>query len=393
MTVLGPSGIPGTNTHVHIPPNFSTDTTLDALLAQARSEGLRAVGTSNFFDLQVLPSFIDRARDQGVHPLLGVEMITVDTELEKAGWTINDPANPGRYYLQGRGLNADLVRSGKSETARVIKEANDLRGKTQVELLCHVLQGAGAPFVITAEQITSEVAERNQVPTGWVSLQERHISRAFADRLVALPTGEVEEILRRAFGAAPTAVLSDPGSVQTELRARLLKYGQPAFVADSPVTFAQGHEMALELGGFPAYCAVADGAKPICDYEQPAAELARRILEGNIFAAELITIRNTVKCVDQYVAAFLDAGLLVMGGSEHNTPNRLPLALACLDGPISVFAARAFWEGACVVAAHQDLVARGETGFVSRKGELITDRSRRGELAAHGAELIAATAT
>lgn len=107
-----------TNTHVHVPPNASTDTTLDSLLTQARSEGLRVVGTANFFDMQVFPEFTKRALDHGIHPLLGIEIITFDSDLEAAGWTVNDPQNPGRYYLQGRGLSAARVAAGVSATAR-----------------------------------------------------------------------------------------------------------------------------------------------------------------------------------------------------------------------------------------------------------------------------------
>jgi hypothetical protein len=384
----GSSGVLSTNTHVHVPPNFSSDTTLDQLLAQARSEGVRAVGTSNFFGMQVFPSFMKRAKEFGIHPLLGVEIITVDSELEEAGWTVNDPQNPGRYYLQGRALNADLVAAEASPVARAIRGRNDSRAVEQVGLLSSVLSEAGLPSTVTAKDVAAEVAERNVVPVEWVSLQERHISRAFADRLLLLGSAQRKSVLAKAFGHPPMADLDDAGSIQTELRSELMKFGQPAFVRDSPTSFADGYAMTLELGGFPVYCAVADGADPLCDYERPAEALARRLRERNIHAAELVTVRNTARCVDEYVSAFLAAGLLVTGGSEHNTPHRLPLALTCADGPLSDFASQAFWDGACVLAAHQELMAVGEVGFVDSAGEVAADRTRRVELAAYGAALL-----
>ena len=72
--------------------------------------------------------------------------------------------------------------------------------------------------------------------------------------------------------------------------------------------------------------------------------------------------------VDQYVAAFTRAGLVVMAGTEHNTLDRIPVAVAAADGPISGAAAQAFWEGACVVAAHQLRIAAGEPGYVDSTG-------------------------
>lgn len=265
---------------------------------------------------------------------------------------------------------------------------NDERASQQVEALSALLEEAGLPEGRTAADVMAEVARRNEVPARWVSLQERHISRAFADVLLELEPGDRRAALTRALGHEPTCDLSDAGSIQTELRAELMKFGQPAFVPDSPTSFADGYAMTLELGGFPTYCGVADGVDPICDYEQPADALARRIRDRGIHAAELITVRNTVRCVDEYVAAFRAAGLLVTGGSEHNTPSRLPLALTCADGPLSDFAAEAFAEGACVVAAHSALVARGEVGFVDAAGELAADRVRRADLAECGARLI-----
>lgn len=377
------------NTHVHVPPNASTDNTLDSLLTQARSEGLRVVGSSNFFDMQVLPEFTKRALEQGIYPLLGIEIITYDRDLEAAGWTVNDPQNPGRYYLQGRGLSAARVAAGASATARSIRSENDARAERQVALLSELMVESGLSVEVTAAEVVAEVASRSEVPNSWVSLQERHIARAFADRLLALDIRQRRAVLERAIGRAPRGDLNEAGDLQTEIRATLLKHGQAAFVPDSPITLADGYAMVLELGGIPTYCAVADGASPICDYERPAIALAARIRDRNMQAAELVTARNTRRCVDEYVAAFQDSGLLVMAGSEHNTPHRVPMALTCADGPLSEFAAGAFWEGACVVAAHQDLVARGELGFVDQKGELQADAVRRRELSDYGAALIA----
>ena len=85
--------------------------------------------------------------------------------------------------------------------------------------------------------------------------------------------------------------------------------------------------------------------------------------------AELIPERNDRAVVDAYVSAFRDAGIVVMAGTEHNTQQRIPIAPRCRDGlPPSGMARSLFWEGTCVVAAHQHERANGRPGFVDRDG-------------------------
>ena len=80
------------------------------------------------------------------------------------------------------------------------------------------------------------------------------------------------------------------------------------------------------------------------------------------------------------------AGIVVMGGTEHNTPDRIPVEVACVDGPVSDFARQAFWEATCVVAAHQHQVAQGGMGYVDASGERTS--ATVAELVELGANLI-----
>jgi len=150
-----------------------------------------------------------------------------------------------------------------------------------------------------------------------------------------------------------------------------MKAGRPAFVPESPVSFDDAYQLILGSGGIPCYPTLADGASPVCPWEEPPDALARRVLDVGIHVAELIPNRNAPAVVDAYVAAFRRAGLLVMAGTEHNTRQRIPLEPRCADGSLPSAGARAaFWEATCVVAAHQHLRASGQPGFVDGRGEL-----------------------
>jgi hypothetical protein len=385
------AAIPLVNTHVHFPPNFSAFTTVADAVGTAAAEGARAVGISNFFDQQVYAAFRDQADAAGIVALYGLEFITLDDGLAAAGVRVNDPANPGRMYLCGKGIAPFKQKSPTAERiATEIRSGNDERATAMVAKLADWFLSCGLDTGLTAEVIAYEVAEAAEVPVAWVSLQERHIAKAFQRALFTLSADERAGVLERAYGSASTVDVDNDGALQGELRSRLIKVGTPGYVAEVPLGFADAYSYVLEMDGIPTYPTLADGVSPVCPFEEPAENLAAQLLARGIHAAELIPIRNTVACVDAYVRAFTGAGIVVMGGTEHNTPDRIPIEVACTDGPVSDYARQAFWEATCVVAAHQHLVANGEPGYVDPTGALTGDDpdARRAELIAIGAALI-----
>jgi hypothetical protein len=150
-----------------------------------------------------------------------------------------------------------------------------------------------------------------------------------------------------------------------------MKAGRPAFVQETPLSFDEAYRIVLGYDGIPCYPTLADGATPICAWEAPASAVAERVLARNAFFAEIIPIRNRTEVVDEYVTAYRDAGILVLAGTEHNTPARIPMAPHCVDAPApSPLARAAFVEATCVVAAHQHLRADGRPGYVDGEGRL-----------------------
>ena len=389
------AAIPLVNTHVHFPPNFSAFTTVEDAIGTAAAEGARAVGISNFFDQQVYAEFRDQADAAGIVALYGLEFITLDDDLAAAGIRVNDPANPGRMYLCGKGIAPFKEKSPTAQRiATEIRGGNDERATAMVDKLADWFLTCGLDTGLTAEVIAHEVAYAAGVPVEWVSLQERHIAMAFQRALFTLTDQERAAVLERAYGSASKVDVEDAGALQGELRSRLIKVGTPGYVPEVPLDFADAYRYVLEMDGIPTYPTLADGVSPVCPFEDPAGTLATRLVARGIHAAELIPIRNTVACIDAYVQAFTAAGIVVMGGTEHNTGDRIPIEVACVDGPVSDYARQAFWEATCVVAAHQHLLANGEPGYVDVTGARTGDDAdvRRAELVAIGAALITTAA-
>ena len=378
---------PVVNTHVHVPPNFSAFASVEDVLAAAASEGAKAVGISNFFDQQVYSRFAERAAQAGVLALYGLEFITLIDDLAEAGVRINDPANPGRMYLCGKGIDPFKAKSDAAARIAVsIRRGNDERAARMVEQLTDWFSRCGLESGLTADAIAADVAAAAGVPVEWVSLQERHIARAYEQALSRLSLPERAAVLERAYGGPSRVDGDDAVALQGEIRSRLIKVGTPGFVAEVPLAFEDAYSYVLAMDGIPTYPTLADGVQPVCPFEASPSELAAELLARGIHAAELIPIRNTRACVDAYVKAFTQSGIIVMAGTEHNTADRIPLAVACTDGPVSTGARQAFYEATCVVAAHQHLVASGRPGYVDATGSR-TDATVA-ELAALGASLI-----
>lgn len=218
------------------------------------------------------------------------------------------------------------------------------------------------------------------------------MAMAFQEALFErVPTERRRAFLSRLYGGAEPKAVEEPVKVQGELRSRLIKSGGAAFVPETFLAFGEAYELVLALGGIPCYPTLADGADPVCPYEDPPEELIERLRGRNIHMAEFIPIRNTPAVLERYVRAMRSAGIAVVAGTEHNTLDLLPLEPACTGGaPIGEPLKDIFWEGACVVAAHQFLRLQGEAGFVDEAGKPNANYATANERVAAFARLGAA---
>jgi hypothetical protein len=358
------------NAHVHLPPNFSAFDSVSQAIELAAGQGLWAFGASNYYDYTVYRELEERAREAGIYPLFGLEIISLVPELQAAGVKINDPGNPGKYYLCGKGITEFApMNSAAAALLGTIRENDSRRMSAMVERLSEVCGAAGLSLGLTEAAVKAGIVARHGCPPETVFLQERHVAQAFQEALFAqVPMPERASPLERLFGAASKAP-DDAVTVQNEIRSHLMKAGRPAFVEETFVGFDHAYQLVLALSGIPCYPTLADGANPICGYEDPVESLIADIKRRGIHCAELIPIRNRPEVLEQYVVAMREAGLFVTAGTEHNTPDLIPLQPHCLGSvPVPERLRAIFWEGTCVLAAHQERRRRGEPGFVDGDG-------------------------
>lgn len=378
----GPRPLPRVNAHVHLPPNFSAFESVEQAVRLAAEQGIGALGVSNYYDYEVYGDFVRHARALGVFPLFGTEIICMDEALRKAGTRINDPGNPGKFYLCGKGITRfDEMSPEAARLIGVIRRNDSTRMARMVERMEGLFAARGLRADVDENAVVEMIVRRHGSPRETVYLQERHVAQAFQEALFrkVAPERRIER-LRVVLGAEPTA--GDPEdavSVQNDIRSHLMKAGKPAFVEETFVGFEDAYRLVLELGGIPCYPTLADAASPLCPFEQSPDELIAQVRRRNIHAAEWIPVRNTARVVREYAVKMREAGLALTAGTEHNTLDPIPLDPCCKDGPLPDEARAFFWEGACVVAAHQFLSLHGEAGFVDARGDPNPDYCTAGE--------------
>jgi hypothetical protein len=358
------------NAHIHLPPNFSAFDTVEQAVTLAAEQGVRVLGASNYYDYGVYADFTRIAGQHSVFPLYGLEIIALIDDWVQRGVKVNDPGNPGKMYICGKGISRfDPMSSEAARLLDTIRNKDSERMSRMVERLADVFTESGLDLGLDQDAVKQSIIRRHGSDPNMVYIQERHVAQTFQEALFdRLKEPSRAEFLASLFGN-PSKSPEDPVGIQNEIRAHLMKSGRPAYVPETFVGFDHAYDLILALGGIPCYPTLADGANPICAFEDPVFWLISKIKSCGIHCAEFIPIRNTPEILSNYVLAMRAAGLVVTAGTEHNTLELLPLEPACLNGePIPDNLKDIFWEGACVVAAHQELTSRGEPGFVDNCG-------------------------
>jgi hypothetical protein len=363
---------PKVNTHVHLPPNFSAFETVTQAVESAAHQGVGVLGASNYYDFDVYRNFVAEARRHGIFPLFGLETIVNIDNLARDGVLINDPGTPGKMYLCGRGITRFApMNTDAAALMGIIGNYDAERVTGLCNLMAGIFESAGVNVRLEPEMIADAVATRHGCPRTSVHLQERHVAQAFQEALFeAIPAlDKRERRLKDILGSGFEDDGGDAVAVQEALRLHLMKSGKPAFVESASISFVEGYRLILGLGGIPCYPVLADGTKPITPFEVSLDALVADMRSRNIHATELIPVRNEPDVLRRYVTALRSGGLVVTAGTEHNTLDMIPLVPICARGrPIPDGLEDIFWEGACVVAAHQFLALHNECGYVDGLG-------------------------
>ena len=376
------------NAHLHTPFSFSAFTELNQALDMAVEEGVKVLGINDFYTTAGYSAWASGCKERNLYPLFNIEFISLNEADQKAGLRVNDPGNPGRTYLSGKGLSFpfQLTEPFATQLAEVCAEAN-----AQVQAMCgkvnEILAANDAGFALDFELI------KNNLTKG--SIRERHLAKALRMKLYEACNNnplEIRILFHNLFGGKELkSEINDIAGVENEIRANLLKAGGGAFVPEDSKAFLPMQtvcDIIVAGGGIPTYPFLADDAKGgYTDFENNLERVSTQLTERGFHSVEFITTRNGVELLEKYASYLHDQGFVVTLGSEHNTPAMEPIELFARNNtPLTDRLLQINYEGVCVVAAHQHLVAQGLRGYVDANGQ--ADRSKRAEFIKLGDELI-----
>ena len=364
------------NAHMHTPYSFSAFTDISQALNMAVNENVKVAGINDFYTTDGYSEWAEACAVRKIFPLFNIEYISLNRDDQSAGIKVNDPNNPGRTYLSGKGLAfpAKLEEPYASKLESVRLESN-LQVQKMCDKLNEVLTNSNAGFILDYEDIKSNMTK------GMV--RERHLAKALREKINSRFTAPEDQLLfyKTIFGGK--ALKSDIGNfaaIENEIRGNLLKAGGAAFIPESPEAFLDMDDVCqiiLKSGGIPTYPFLADDNNgKFTEFEAPKETVIEILKSRNICSVEFITTRNSIAVLEEYASYFNKNGFVVTFGTEHNTPAMEPVELFARNNtPLTEILLNINYEGACITAAHQYLVDKEGVGYLDHEGK--PDQTKR----------------
>ena len=327
----------------------------------AVNEEIKVLGINDFYVTDGYDEFAALARRNSIFPLFNIETIALSKELQDRGIRVNDPNNPGRIYLCGKGLNYPSTIQGKCrEMLEGVKTESQRQIVEMLEKLNEWLKETRTDIVLTYDEVRSRFARQ--------LVRERHIAQALRVAIFERYTDDAQrcDALQKIYGGVPSGVdIYHEAALENELRNNLLKSGKRAFVAEDEKAFLsveQALEIIVEAGGMPCYPVLLDDASGnITEFESNKEQLHQNLATLGIHCIELIPQRNRIDIMEPFVRFFYEKNFVVTFGTEHNAPGLTSLTPCCSGNiPLTDFLRLTNYEGACVIAAHQHLQTQGD---------------------------------
>jgi len=355
------------NVHIHTNESFSVFRSPTEAAWKAYRAGLEVFGINDHYTIAGHKEFGEACKILGLKAAFSIEAIAMSEEARIRGERYNDPKNPGRIYLCGKGVIRDLKPdSPGNKLLNLMREALRKRYEKMTEKVNEILQRIDPSLNLTFNDVLK------CTPRGNVT--ERHVAQAVAELLKSrFPDDrDLKEFLRKLFGDIKVDLSSDE-NFQDLIRNELLKAGGPAYVEEPLEAFPEVEKLVSlfrEYGAIPTYPVLGN---PITEKESNLDSLFDELEDYGIFAIEVIPKRNTEERLREIVEKAEKRGFPVFNGTEHNTKSPQPLVDDLSKDPRFL---PTFKRGAYLILGHQFLSKYAEVGYIDPSGKLsFADRS------------------
>jgi hypothetical protein len=343
----------------------------------AVADKIAVLGINDFYVTDGYHAFHEGCLTNKIFPLFNIEFIGLLKEEQKKGIRINDPENPGRIYFSGKGLDYPFqVGWIQRRQLRTVKKESQDQIKAIITKLNRFIEHENPALKLSYATIKKEYAHE--------LVRERHIAKAFRELVITTYHSEEEQLhfLENLYGCKKSKTgLSNYAALENEIRSNLLKSGGAAFVKEDENSFLELKKIIkiiIKAGGIPCYPVLLDDPSGRCtEFESDPEKLYNSLKHFGIECIELIPGRNDSAILKNFVEFFHKKGFIITFGTEHNTPEMLPLTVTSRGSkPLDESLKKIAWEGACVIAAHQYLRADGRQGYVLPDGTHSTEQMR-----------------
>jgi hypothetical protein len=357
------------NGHIHTPYSFSAFENIRSVFDIAMKEGVNVLGINDFYVTDGYKAFHDGCTANGIFPLFNIEFIGLMKQEQKAGIRINDPNNPGRIYFCGKGLDHPFHLSPENlQALNLVKEETQKQLRVMLFRLNDLIAVKYPALKLEFDAVKKRYAME--------MVRERHIARALrelASESFSSLSDRTEFVESLCGGRRIKSGFDNPASLENEIRSNILKAGGTAFVEEDENSFlavASIIDIITEAGGIPCYPVLLDDPSGKCtEFEADAEKLHRSLEVLGVGCIELIPGRNDHDILEEFVRFFDEKGYIVTFGTEHNTPEMIPLTVTARGNrPLSPELKQTSLKGVSVLAAHQYLRAKGEQGYIDPGG-------------------------
>jgi len=358
----------GVNLHLHTNESFSVFNSPTEMAWKGYMAGLEVLGINDHYTIEGHKEFQEACKILGIKAAFNIEAMAMFEEAKNNSERYNDPKNPGRTYLCGKGVVHDLEPGSPSEKLlKAMRTAFRRRCEEITEKMNTLLKEVDPSIGLSFEDVLRLTPRGNTT--------ERHIAQAvtkLVNRMFPKPENR-REFLTRLVGRFDEKDLLSEDLFQDLIRNKLLKASGPAYVEEPPEAFPNIYDIVhlfRDYGAIPTYPVLGN---PVTEKEKDL-DLLFDELEGyGIFCIEVIPKRNTRKRLHEILKVARKHEFPVFSGTEHNTKTPEPLLDKFSKDPQFQ---PIFRQGAYLILGHQFLSTYAQKGYEDSAGKLtVKDRN------------------
>jgi len=349
------------NLHIHTNESFSAFESPAEAVWYAYHEDVEFFGINDHYTIDGHREFEKACRIAGIKAVFSIEAPAKDNKSFENNIRYNDPDNPGRTYVVGKGITRNLnINSERYKTLNTMREALQNRNRRIVEKMNGYLDHNGYSLKLSYNDVY------NLTPKG--NATERHVVEAFCnmiDRSIESIDEKLATYKRLLRVDVNEATLKDTAELQTIVRSKLVKSGMPCYVEEGKKAFASVENLVrvwLEYGSVPTYPILGN---PISEGEKDIEKLVDDAKSFGMYAFDLFDFRTEKSRAREVIKVASESGFPVFIGTEHNTKKMIPL-VGELGKDKDFY--QYFRKSAQFVYGHQILAKLCNYGYVDSEG-------------------------